>query len=127
MDTSIFLAQAWGLYLVIVVLCMWLRPSNVKRWLHLAEDASMMWIAGAMSLVLGLLSVLSHNVWSDDWRLLITLLGWMALIKGITRLMWPDSVAKMALTMGQKKALVATSLIVCFVIGLYLMYQGFWA
>ena len=28
----------------------------------------MMWLAGAMSLVIGLLSVLVHNVWSDDWE-----------------------------------------------------------
>lgn len=127
MDTSIFLAQAWGLYLVIVVLCMWLRPSNVKRWLKLAEDAGIMWVAGAMSLVIGLLSVVAHNVWSSDWTLLITLLGWGALIKGVVRMMWPDSVSKMAMSMGQKKVMINICLFVCFIIGLYLMYQGFWA
>jgi hypothetical protein len=31
---------------------------------------------------MGMLIVALHNVWSADWRLLVTLLGWLTVIKG---------------------------------------------
>ena len=47
------------------------------------------YLAGLIALVAGLALVLTHNVWTADWRVLITLVGWIALAKGLTLLMLP--------------------------------------
>jgi len=36
------------------------------------------------AIVIGLLNILFHNIWEDDWRLLITLIGWLALFIGLS-------------------------------------------
>ena len=38
--------------------------------------------------------VLVHNVWVADWRIVITLLAWLTLIKGIVRLNLPHAVPR---------------------------------
>ena len=42
-----------------------------------------MYFGGVMALVVGFLLVTFHNTWTRDLSVIITILGWMALIKGI--------------------------------------------
>lgn len=46
--------------------------------------AGMLWFLGGLSLVR------SHNRWSADWTVSITLVGWFFLIGGLFRLLFPD-------------------------------------
>lgn len=38
----------------------------------------------------GLAVVRFHNVWVRDWRVIVTLLGWMSVIAGFLRMAFPD-------------------------------------
>ena len=38
----------------------------------------------------GMALVLTHNVWTADWPLLITLLGWLGVIGGAVRIIVPQ-------------------------------------
>ena len=38
----------------------------------------------------GVAILLNHNVWVGDWRVLITLFGWLAAIGGAQRIIWPQ-------------------------------------
>ena len=40
----------------------------------------------------GLAIVLTHNVWVADWPVIITLLGWLAVISGAVRIFAPHRV-----------------------------------
>ena len=60
---------------------------SFKRWL---------WLGGAekfalflLLLICGLLMVLGHNLWTADWRVLVTVVGWMALIKSLVFFIFP--------------------------------------
>ena len=44
-----------------------------------------------MTVILGLLIVISHNIWVQDWRIIITMLGWFVLISGLVRLIYPNT------------------------------------
>ena len=39
--------------------------------------------------VLGVIMVRGHNLWVDDWRVLVTLVGWATLLKSIILLVRP--------------------------------------
>jgi hypothetical protein len=41
-------------------------------------------------LILGLISVLLHNIWVANWHVLVTIFGWLTLIKGILVIAWPE-------------------------------------
>ena len=42
--------------------------------------------SGIITMPAGLAIVLVHNRWSADWQVLITILGWLALISGVIRM-----------------------------------------
>ena len=126
MDLSIFLAKVVGLYLLIIGLGMLINRKEFEPLIRQAmKDKLLIFLSGTMALLLGLLVVLSHNVWTPDWRGLITLLGWLTLLKGLMRVLLPtiaeqirDSVMK------SKNVLTVMATILAFV-GLYLSIVGY--
>ena len=82
MELSVFLAKVLGLYLVIVAPAALLNRRHFPRLIkEFSDSLAMVVLSGFVALVLGLLLVVSHNVWTTDWRVIITLLGWLTLIK----------------------------------------------
>ena len=80
MELSVFLAKVLGLYLVIVAPAALLNRKHFPRLIkEFSDSLAMVVLSGFVALVLGLLLVVSHNVWTADWRVIITLLGWVTL------------------------------------------------
>ncbi|WED42587.1 hypothetical protein [Legionella cardiaca] len=126
MEITIFLAKVIGWYFVIISLCILFRQDLVKSVLGdiLGQRALLFFIA-IVTLILGLLLVVSHNVWVMGWPVIITIIGWLVLIAGIVRLVAPE----LSLRAGQWWLRNPTSLLVVsvidLVIGLYLLYKGY--
>lgn len=45
---------------------------------------------GVVWLMGGLAVTWFHNIWVRDWRVMVTLLGWMSLLAGLFRMAFPD-------------------------------------
>lgn len=127
METSIFLARVIGLFSVISTSAILVR---YKTFLKMEEEAlknpALIQLSGFLILIVGVLLVVSHQVWTPDWRLVITLIGWLVLFKGILRILFPESIIRLL----EKKSSSYWSLLaegLVFVIGLCLVYQGFFA
>ena len=124
METSLFLAKVLGLYLVIIIPAVVINRKHLHTFVdELTRSIALSYVLGFFALVVGLLVVITHNVWTLDWRGLITLLGWLAILKGVLRLYIPETLLTIA------KKFTTTALMVWgapfFVIGLYLVYVGF--
>ena len=78
---SIFLAQFWGLIFVIMGGIFLIRRESVRVLIKMVQDEGMMVLTGYAALVVGVAHVLLYNVWVSDWRVILTLIGWMVLIK----------------------------------------------
>ena len=121
---SLFLARFFGLFLVIIAFALLI---NRKRFPDVArsfvENPALLVFSGFLTLVLGLLAVLVHNVWVADWRVIITILAWLTLFKGIVRLWFPDMVRGFASRVNDSWALY--SALFSLFVGAYLLYQGF--
>ncbi|WP_331375195.1 hypothetical protein [Sinorhizobium chiapasense] len=50
----------------------------------------MFYLSGLLSLLAGLAIVNLHNRWQMDWRVIITVLGWLMTIGGIIRIVLPQ-------------------------------------
>ncbi len=46
-------------------------------------------LVGILTLLAGLAIVNAHNLWVSDWRVIITILGWLAIIRGALSLLFP--------------------------------------
>jgi len=91
MPTSLFLAKLIGpLFLAVGVGLI----ANAAVYRKFAEEAlaslALIYLTGLLTMTAGLAIVLSHNVWAPDWRVLITLLGWLAAIGGAVRIVMPQ-------------------------------------
>jgi len=91
MDISKFLAKVIGLYLLIVALGMLIQTQHFLNSVNLLiHDAPAMFVAGFMTLILGLLLVVSHNIWERSWKVLVTVIAWVTLVKGASILFCPQ-------------------------------------
>ena len=64
---------------------------NLESFPALAESVSrdllLIFVSGVLMFVAGLAIVRVHNRWEADWTVLVTVLGWIALIGGLARMM----------------------------------------
>jgi hypothetical protein len=126
MNTSIFLAKVIGLYFVIVGLFTVIRYEYIEKTLkELNREPGMILIIAIITVILGLLLVISHNIWVMDWRIIITLVAWFTLLIGLFRLFFLDSVVKLGEWWIKHKGFLFSITALFFLIGLYLTYKGF--
>src|SRR3954469_25326940 len=96
-ELSLYLARAWGLFSVLVPLGLLLNRQNYLQMVNtLKPDDFSVLIAGVFALVMGVVQVVGYNSWTFDYRGLITLLGWVALLKGIAILFVPGYMGRFA-------------------------------
>ncbi len=91
MPASIFLAKLIGpVFLAIGIGLL----ANAAHYRKMAEEGLrshvLLYLSGILTMTAGLAIVLTHNVWAADWRVLITLLGWLLTIGGAVRIAVPQ-------------------------------------
>ena len=59
----------------------------VQRFL---SDKVYLFLGGWIAATLGTIMVNIHNIWVNDWRILITLVSWIVLVKGVLLLAFPS-------------------------------------
>ena len=62
----------------------------------LFSNAGLTYLAGFITVIIGLLIVTYHNRWTKNWTVLITILGWLALVKGIFLITFPQFVQSLS-------------------------------
>jgi hypothetical protein len=93
-QTSIFLARLIGPFVFTLGLAMLIRRAEMRTLANeVLASPALIFISGAVTFPAGLAIVLTHNVWTADWRVVITLLGWLALISGAVRILAPQAAA----------------------------------
>ena len=122
---TIFISRMIGLYCLIASLIMFTHKSAMVEIENtLVHSPAMLFIGGIITLVAGLAIVLSHNVWSGGTLpVVVTLLGWIALIKGVL-LLSPGTTSGFWDSF-QYERLYYLYASISFVLGAYLTYGGF--
>ncbi len=82
---TIFLSRLLGLYCLIAALSMLShKESTVATVIAMVHDAPLLFFIGIVTVAAGLAIILLHNVWSGGaLPVIITILGWLALLKGL--------------------------------------------
>jgi hypothetical protein len=90
-----------------------------------SHDPALVMVSGVLSFVAGLAVVRVHNHWAGDWAVLVTILGWLLLVGGLVRLLFPIWLAGMAANFAQSTGLIAGEAVVFLVIGAFLSYKTY--
>ena len=92
MELSQFVAQLLGItYLAVGIGFLNSRKHYEKMLNNFVKDPAVMYLGGLMALIIGFLLVTYHNIWVKNWTVLITILGWGALLKGVLLLAIPKT------------------------------------
>jgi len=95
LSNSIFLARLIGPFALALGLGVLVNRANMRSVLdEFIRNRALMFIAGVITMPAGLAIVLTHNVWAADWRVLITVIGWLAAITGAFRIIAPQDAIK---------------------------------
>ena len=94
----------------------------LRRVIKYTDDKTITISTGYITFLLGLFTVVFHQLWVFDWRVFVTILGWITLFKGIGKIIFPERVNKVAQKF--KKMSWLWSLII-FLIGLWFFYMSF--
>lgn len=127
MNTSILTARILALvYLAVVVGHCTRRDYFQPIMKDFLANSGLLYLGGFMALVLGAILVHAHNLWVSDWRVLVTIVGWLALIKGVILISFPGLVKKFAFigSLGICRAIMVAA---CAVLGLLFAWFGWLA
>ena len=102
---------------------------NGERQLEMAreflESPPLIYLSGILVMAAGLAIVLYHNVWVLDWRVIITVLGWLAVIGGTMRIIFFRTVEKLGEAMLDKSWALTLAGLVWLVVGAVLCFFGY--
>ncbi|MFH0804248.1 MAG: hypothetical protein V1896_01450 [Candidatus Zambryskibacteria bacterium] len=121
MEITIFLARFWG-SLFMILGAMSVGAKLLGRIIEYTEDRTITISTGYITFLLGLITVVLHNIWVWDWRIAITILGWVTLFKGIEKIGFPDRVNKKAQMFKGGQVLWG---VVIFLIGAWFFWMGY--
>ncbi len=120
-----FLAELWGFSIVIICFALLIKPKNIECLLALVEDSATLFLLGLINVILGVALVLSYNVWELNWEVIITIVGWLVLLRGVIILFFPEFIhAVVAKVKTQYLNILPMVLVVGVLLGCALVYLG---
>ena len=126
MQNSIFLARLLGPAFVVVGLGLLLNRDNARALAReFLDSPALIYLAGLIALALGLAIVLTYNVWTFGWPVIITLFGWLSLLAGIVRIVFPQLVTRAGEKIIGKDGWVTFAVVFYLALGVWLAYAGY--
>jgi hypothetical protein len=92
---------------------------------QISRDAGLILLSGILLFVAGLAIVRAHNIWAGGWPVLVTVLGWVAVLGGLVRMFFPIQLAAMAAGVGQSSGSIIAAAVVILVLGAFLSFKGY--
>ena len=123
-DAQIF--QIFSLFYIIVGIGILINPGFYKKLFEdFIENAAVLYLGGAMALTIGYLILAFHNTWTKDLSVIITIFGWLALIKGIVILIRPKIMIALSKAILKNQNILKIEAIVIIILGLAFSFLGF--
>jgi hypothetical protein len=126
MQSSIFLAKLIGPLFLVMGAGMLINGAGYRAMAgEFLKSRALIYISGLLALLPGLAIVNLHNVWTADWRVIITIFGWLGLIGGVFRLLFPQQVTRVGTAMLASQSYLTVAAIVVIALGAVLSFFGY--
>jgi uncharacterized membrane protein len=126
MKTSQFIARLIGPVVAVVGIGMLADGAQYRAVVDgFLRSPALIYIAGFLGLLGGLAIVNVHNSWDRGWPLIITVLGWLAIVGGAVRMLAPQIVEAAGAAMMAQRWLVTTLAILLLALGGFLSFKGY--
>ena len=126
MRSSQFIARLLGPVLVVIGVSMLANGAEYRVMVNdFLKNPALIYIAGFLGLLGGLAIVNVHNSWKRDWPIIITVLGWLAIVGGAFRMLAPQAVASVGAAAMAQAWFVIAAAILFLAIGGFLSFKGY--
>jgi hypothetical protein len=90
MQNSIFIAKLVGPLMLAVAAALFIDRTAFKSMAEeFLQSRALLYLSGILTMLAGVAIILTHNVWVANWRVVVTLLGWILAIGGAVRIVVP--------------------------------------
>ena len=128
MQRSIFLAKLIGPFLAVCGVALMFNADAFRAiGGEIVKSPALIYIAGLLALATGLAIVNTHNEWTADWRVAITLLGWLCVVAGVIRVVFPRVVEALGASVMAtvSNGWIVGEGIVILALGAWLSFKGY--
>jgi len=126
MNTVQFVSQVLAIMYLSIGIGFFINPRFYRKKLkEMVTDSRMTLSFGLMALLAGFAIIKLHGEWTADWEVLITIIGWGALIKGIMYLMVPNLMLNLTEKLFSKRSYMRFWTVIIIALGLVFGYMGF--
>jgi len=126
LDRSLFLSRLLGPTFVAVAVGMLINRDAYRGMiLEALHFGILFYLSGFLSLLAGLAIVNLHNRWQRDWRVIITVLGWLMTIGGIFRIVLPQVAIAVGATIYGGRASTIVVALITGILGVFLSFKGY--
>jgi hypothetical protein len=128
MQPVVFIARVVGPFFVVLGIGLLL---NQQVYTDMVGQAVLVpvviYLSGILALLAGVAMLNGYHRWTADWRVIVTIFGWVLVIAGILRIVLPTVVAALALTVTTGPTYMAVVGVIVLVIGAFLTFRAYWA
>ena len=89
------------------------------------SSRALIFVTGVLAFTAGLAVVNAHNLWVPDWRVIVTVLGWLMILRGFMNLVFPATVQTLGDRMIASHAGVLAGAAMTVVLGAILCIMGY--
>jgi hypothetical protein len=126
---TVYLSRLMGIVALIFAVAMLLeKPTIIAAAQLVLQDRALMLVLGIVTTVVGAAIVLLHNLWTRGlWPLVVTLTGWMFLMRGVVFLLLPPEFLAPIVARFHFADFFYVYAMIPLVLGTYLSLRGFTA
>jgi hypothetical protein len=118
-------ARVLGPFFTIVAVIVALRAADMRQLLSEFTASDVWpWVTGAFVLMGGIAIVAFHQLWRGPAAIIVSVLGWLLVARGVFLLAFPDTFASVADRVIGAAGVWQVAYLVFAAIGLYLTYVG---
>ncbi|HXY30500.1 MAG TPA: hypothetical protein VEI06_07300 [Gemmatimonadaceae bacterium] len=126
MHASIFIARLLVPMYVVVGMALLTKPQSFHAILsEFIGSVTLLYLAGFIGLLAGTALLVAHNVWVTDWRLMVTLIGWIILVRALITIFKPEWIVAVGRAILARPEIFAGAGATNLVIGAVLCYFGY--
>jgi hypothetical protein len=104
---------------------LWFLPIGRALAREFLNSRALIYLSGFITLLLGLLVVVFHNVWVAGWPVIVTIFGWIMVAAGIARMTIPDRLTKLGERMIASAPFLTGAAILYLALGALLSFFGY--
>jgi len=126
MGSANFIAQIIGLLFSIDAVGILINTAIYRRMVEeFTESPALRYLGGMLALFFGLFILNFNNAWTADWMVIITIIGWLSVVKGVMLIVFPNVFLHLSNWMRKGDAVMRYMGIIYLLLGLFLTFKGF--